>query len=245
MKSFFPLLLVLAGSAVAHADPTPPSWDENRRAGFFEHRRNERVFDREREKGRTAYLEELEKWERQRAAAIAEYKKRRHAQSPREGGPEDREDQTRRQSQARDMRKHEAEYIRQKQAMLKRGRQRSGLSDERELGLDTQRPRFEVSKRQLFGAPGAKGGSSFGGAGGGGGATPNFPPPPSYNEDFGGAGSGYIPPPPMSEYEDMPPPPPGVGVPFESGEGFPPPPPVPDFGDFPPPPPMPEMPEGF
>jgi hypothetical protein len=219
------------------ADPTPASWDEDRLTGFRGHVKAQDIHDRERAKGQTAYNEELEQWERQRIAAIAEHKRQRKATSPLEGGPEDRADRAEKREYAVDAEKERLQYVRIKTKMSAQRRRNVAVTPEEELGLKTDRPRYDVTKRVLYGASGkyrpSTGGSSGGTNPNYSGPTPggNLPPPPTF-DDFGG-GDGYIPPPVIPEYDDMPPvPPPPSG--FEEGD-FPPPPP--DFNDFPPPPP--------
>lgn len=233
-------LLLLMATRLAWADPVPPSWDEDRLSGFAQQKVDKKVTDREREKGKTVYLEELEQWERIRKAALADHKKQIKAQSPQEDGPEDREDRRGKINAKKEYEELRIDYVHLKEQAAQQKRKKIALSEEEELGLyDPDRPRFDYKKRQLYGArpkssrPSAGGGSFGGGSsGGGGGSFDDFPPPPSFD------GGGYIPPPMMPEYDEtMPPPPP---PPFEDGDFPPPPPPPPgDFGDFPPPPPLP------
>lgn len=232
----------------ASADPTPPSWDEDRLSGFREYVRQQKVFDREREKAEQAYLEEKEEWERQRQLAIKDYKKEKKVSSPLEGGPEYREYL----SQLKDKNKEREEirqtYSREKARMLSQKRRKIDVTEAEELGLKQARPRYEVSKRVLYGAPSPYGKSGSQANGGGRRYTPpsssnrfsspgsafqgeaggDFPPPPSFD-------GSDLPPPPPIDYEDLPPPPPPDS--FEVDE-FPPP---PDFGDLPPPPPPPPV----
>lgn len=241
-----PLLIAIS----AKADPVPPSWDEDRLAGFAEHKVAEKIHDRERLKGRLADTEEREQWERERKAALAEHKRRAKTQSPQEGGPEEREYLSMEKRRRAESEKIRAEYSRHKAVVEKRsGHGKHLVSEAEELGLNEKRPRYTPSNRVLYGAkakfkpgaPGSGGSSGSYGGGGGGGNNSNFPPPPSF-DDFP-PGDGYVPPPPIDDYSpgDFPPPPP-----IDPGDmghtDFPPPPPPPDFGDFPPPP-MP--PEGF
>lgn len=228
------------------ADPTPPSWHQDRRAGFHEHVDQQKVFDRERLKGEKAFIEEQEEWERQRQASIQEYKKEKKQSSPAEDGPEHRQHLKEIRDQEKEREMTTREYVRERDAVLSNKGRKVTLTDEEELGLVEDRPRYDVSKRALYGnGPNAvmagktprrssparpSNGSRFSStpaASFGSGDSGDLPPP---SLDDGG---GYVPPPPI-EYDELPPPPP----PFDGGDSgdFPPP---PDFGDFPPPPPPP------
>ena len=249
------LALLLLLPSLTWADPVPPSWDENRRAGFREHQQQEKVFDRERLKGERAFIEEQEEWERQRQASIADYKKESKTASPSENGPEYKEYLKEAEAEKKARRQITQEYSREKAAVAKRTTGKGvKLTEEEELGLTQTRPRYDVGRRVLYGAPSkfATGGASRGGGsrsnsrftpppasfgGNAGGFTPP-PAPPVQDGDlipppmFDDGGGEDIPPPPPVEYDDLPPPlPPGDAF---DPDDFPPP---PDFGDFPPPPP--------
>lgn len=234
-------LLSFLFAATLRADPTPASWDEDRLSGFHSHEKAQVIHDRERAKGQTAYNEELEQWERQRNAAIAEHKRQRKATSPLEGGPEDRADLAEKKAYAKEAEEQRLEYVRIKNKMSAQRKRNVAITPEEELGLLEKRPRYEVSRRVLYGASTKV--RSLPTARSGGGSSPNYsgsvpggtlPPPPTFDDFGGGGGDGYIPPPVVPEYDEMPPvPPPPSG--FEEGD-FP---AAPEFNDFPPPPPPP------
>lgn len=247
MKSLLLTGLLLVSFRVG-ADPIPESWNEDRLAGFAEHKSANAVQDRERMKGQTADTEEREEWERARKAALAEHKKQVKKLAPQDGGPEQKSDEEKKIAQKKEYEKIRAEYSRRKALADQRHHEKRSVSEAEELGLNVLRPRYDVKGRVLYGAKSKikSGGPSSGGyvGGGGGGGNNNFPPPPSFDEFP--PGDGYVPPPMPEDSGDFPPPPPPAMPMDEGGMGgeFPPPPPPPDFGDFPPPPPpMPA--EGF
>lgn len=236
VRMFLLLFATLTAGGRAFADPTPPSWNVDRRAGFAEHQREQKIFDRERLKGEVVFVEELEDWERQRKAAMADHKKQLKATSPQEGGREQREDLEVKKAYREEMEKNRQDYIAAKRKVMSGAKgQVYAQSEEVELGLTQWRPRYDLKNRVMYGArsklKGGPGVSTSSGRGSGG-----FPPAPDFG-DFPPpppSGDVYVPPPIEEEYPPPPPP---------SEENFgdfppppPPPPPSPDFGDFPPPP---------
>lgn len=230
---------LLCFSLRAVADPVPPSWDEDRLGGFGEHQTENKIFDREREKGRNAYLEGLEQAERERLAARDLFRKNKKTQKPAEETSDYTENVKAREAQLAEQEKIRAAYVREKQAILARRHHSVAVTPMEELGLDQTRPRYDVRHRALYGNGKLKSSHSSSGGGGGGSYQPPMDEGPTAN-------SGMMPPPPPpAEFDEMPPPPPPMPAPsFEDGGGadFPPP-PSPDFNDFPPPPPPP--PEGL
>lgn len=243
-----PPLLVL--SLTAKADPTPPSWDEDRLAGFHDHNASGKIYDREREKGRRAFLEEEEQWQQERLSAAADYRKQKKLQSPAEDGPEYHASLKARAAKKEEANKIREEYVRYKSVIAARHSQRVAVTPEEELNLKNSRPLFDLKKRVLYGAAPKKSGAP---------TSPSAYSPPSAP-----AGGGFTPPPydpgngvnngfaqpNFPDYDEMPPPPPPP-LPggfddggFGGGSDFPPPPPA-DFSDFPPPPPPMQTPEGF
>lgn len=201
-----------------------------RLGGFKTFKKESSVYDREREKGYAAYLENLEKEAFEKKKALQEHRKSKKEERPLEETKyytEYKKDVLEDQQDYEDsLKAYMAEKKKWSSAKFKRP-----FSEEFELDILSDRPRYEYKKRAMYGAkpkykpaPSANTGSSSGGY---------VPPPP----DFGGDG-GFIPPPP-------PPPPP-----FEPMDEIPPPPPMPmdGLGDFnnndgfiPPPPPPPPM----
>lgn len=214
-------LLSLNFADAVHADLVNHDEEAKRRSGFMEHKQENQIFDREREKAKNLWLEELEQWERERRAALLDYKKTEKIKSPEEGGVEHQEDRRFKQSLKREYESAEKEYLKEKSLSSRQRQKNIALSEEEELDLYVNRPRYDFKRRQRykgkissFGSSGSSG-SSFGGGNDG------FPAPPSF-EGFGN--ENYVPPPVMPDApEDFPPPPPPT---FDSGD-FPPPPPPP------------------
>lgn len=230
-------LLTLSAAASAH-----PELDRLR--GFAEHQEEVRRYDLSREKGEVAYYEELEKWERERIAAAQEYQKRKVSQSPKEGGPEWLKDREEKKAFEMELEKARKAHVAAKDSFDRRN-YKNLPSESEELGLISERPRYDYRRRASFGATprfgseasggGSSSRGSFGGSSGGG---SSFPPPPRF-DDFGDGDTGFVPAPNLGEYDsggDFPPPPPP-----------PPPPPFSDTGEFPdlPPPPPADFGEGM
>ena len=240
--------LILALSLVKPAPAVAQSVlqsEEARHKGFYEHQNQNKDFDREREAGLKEYLKDQADWEDQRKKDRAADKGRKKTESPIEGGPEYKADRKEKYDDYLELEAKRKAYIKDKKSFEAKNAKEQEKRDAwalEEYGLDKERPRFDIAKRNLngtrpSGSSGSGGSGSFGGGGGGGNFAPNFPPPPSFDDD------GYVPP-PFPPAESFEPPP----------EGFPPPPPMPvgdpgadfDGGYFPPPPPpIPAPEDGF
>lgn len=236
LRNFIRIILILINlSAYSQVD------DNRRLSGFAEHKKYQKKFDAFRESKVNEFIKEKEQEEKEREQAAENYRKKKKLAHNLEEGPEYQE--YLREVRHRQQRYHEAteEYKREK-ALDRAKIEKRHLSEEEELGLNEENPRYDYSKRCIYGGysklckklagpGGANSGSGsagrFGGgnsSSGGGGFPP--PPPPTF-DDFG---DDYIPPPNFSE----------------DGELLPPPPPMmnDDFGDspLPPPPPLPPLP---
>lgn len=236
------LLLTLMASSAAAAGP-----EETRLKGFAQHQKELDRFDRARQQGERAHLEEEEQWENQKDRELEAYKRNKRNIVMTEDGPEAQTDAVAKKrwddSYEKERRVYAAESAR-REALDRAANQLP--SEAQELGLNEDRPRYDYRKRAMFGAKpkfGSSGSSGSSGTSfGGGSSSPSFPPPPTF-DDFGGDG-GYVPAPNMPEdYGDVPPPPPPPPPPFGDDFGggfggdsdFPPPPPPPPFeggGDF-------------
>lgn len=196
-------------------------FESTRLRGFFEKQRENAQLDKTREAGQLAHDEEYAKWEAEREKAIAEHRKRVIVQSPQEGGPEYKEYQRQKEIEKAEYEAAQKEFAKN---VVKYDRKvlNSILPEEKELGLYSDRPRYDYKKRCSLGfsgkqcKPGAMA-SSGGSSSSGGGSF--FPPPPTF-DDFGGNDSGYIPAPNLGEGDaDFPPPPPPPLFP-DSDQGF-------------------------
>lgn len=207
--------------------------EEERRQGFYKHREANKELDREREAGLRDSLREQAEWEEQRQKDLKADKGRKRQQAPVEGGPEYKADRQRKHEEYLEYEDSRKAYVKKKKSReaknAKEQAQRDAWAME-EYGLDQERPRFDIAKRNLTGGRGTGSGSL-------GGGSSNFaPPPPPAFDDFNN--DGFVPPPFPAESFEPPP------------EGFPPPPPIPGDGGsfeespFPPPPPPLPVPEG-
>lgn len=223
--------------------------EKDRLTGFAEHQNKFKQFDKAREQGERAYLEEEEQWEHQKNRDLADYKKNKKAILMPEDGPEAQADAAAKKRYEKEQEEARKSYAENKVVIEPLDRQALNLpSEARELGLESDRPRYDYKKRALYGASPRYGKvtPSYGSSSGSSspsfsGSSSNFPPPPTF-DDFGDG--GYVPAPNMpDDFGDIPPPPPPPPPPFGddfggfgSGTDFPPPPPPPvfneDSGDF-------------
>ncbi|MGE5085177.1 MAG: hypothetical protein ACM3MG_02690 [Bacillota bacterium] len=245
MKSVSPFVAILFCSVVSSAAHAVSS-EEIRLLGFAEHQKNNKQFDKAREQGEKAYLEETEQWELGRNRDLQEYRKTKKSQAMADDGPEARADEVERKKYQENYDKVRREYVLEKSKDQALERSAKGLPTEaQELGLDQERPRYDYKKRAYFGAkpgkrvpsPSSGGGSGSGSVGGGNNNATPFPQPPAF-DDFD---NGYVPAPNISpeDFGDVPPPPPPPApIPgtFDNGfggEGVPAPPaPFPEESDF-------------
>lgn len=228
--------LILALTVCLCAFGKHPEYD--RLSGFAEHQKSLRSFDKEREAQELEHLEEQYKWELERLAAINEHQKQKAIESPKEGGPEWKEDQAEKRKFDQEIETARLEQIK-KRDQFNRENYPELPTEAEELGLyDFNRPRYDLKKRPAFGAPskwtaqGSGAGSSRGSGGSSSGGSA-FPPPPPF-DDFGD--DGFVPAPNLGgdfDSGDFPPPPPPPPPPFSDGGDFPDiPPPIPgDFGE--------------
>lgn len=201
---------------------------------------NQKIYDREREKGLSSFIEEQEKWDMSRERGLSEYRKQKKQSSPQLGGPEYLADQKVKKAQALEMEKSRRIQVRVTDQVYSENKELIQKLEAQELGLNEERPRYSLRKRAQnrwvkHGSVTGSGTSSKSRS-----AAPTYiPPAPPPFDDF--------PPPPVTDYQPIPaamdgfeqiPPPPvplyepyGDGAtPFDSG-----------FGDVPPPPPPPPL----
>jgi superfamily II DNA/RNA helicase len=207
----------------------------SRREQFLQHRREGDVFDQEREKALTLYLEEEEQWTLRRLEAYLEHKKNKKERAELRGDESYRIHLNEKVVRREEEQELLAEYLRQHKIGIHGSAHGSStdLSENEELGLSEKRPRYDIKKRVLYGAKPKSTGKdqkAFGKAGGGSSAHSGS------DSGFGsgsGGGSGYAPSPsgPEPDFNDFPPPPPMAPMaPYEDSD-FPPPPPPPSFED--------------
>lgn len=235
----FLLTLLLMNSIPAQAQSEAARYRD-----FLEHQEENRNYDREREAGLKDYLREQADWEEQRKKDRDADKSRKRQESPKENGPEYKADRKEKYEDYLEFEKNRKAYVKEKKAQEPRTAQEEKKRNAwalEEYGLDKERPRFDIAKRNIYG-----GRSGSGSAGGG------FGPSSAGDANSGFAPSFPAPPPPFDDFNDnfVPPPfPPADG--FEPPpEGFVPPPPIQsetridgEPGDFvPPPPPPPPIP---
>lgn len=223
--------------------------EANRRKAFKEFEDEKKKSQKEQNQGLALWLEEQEKWDLNREKSVGEYKKtRKPAQrsiidsegQPQEVSPEYYNDVQEKQRAQRVVEDGRRQHIAIKKNIIAQFSPQNVTSEEEELGIYTNRPRYDLRKRGRN--KWTKGGSSFGGGSSSGSSSGGFNPSGGFQGD----------------YNDFPPPPPPDfnSVPQDSFEDFPPPPPPTDFGNAPgtfdsgfgdapiPPPPPPPPPEG-
>ena len=239
VRYFVTFVCILAGG-ISHARIEEYELEQERLSGYKGQVIETQVFDRERLRSYRAYLESLEKELFDKKRALRDFKREQTKQDKKDEEShsfeifeKEKRDELREQEEAR------VEYKKNKRKSQAIEATRD-FTEEEELGIYVERPRYDYKKRALYGAkPKFKIAVSKGGGGSAG---------ASGSSDFG-TDSGYIPPPPPPAippglpdipnepfYDEIPPPPPPPPMPNEFGNGG-------EFGDgyIPPPPPPPPM----
>lgn len=210
--------------------------EQERLSGYKDHVLESQIYDRERLRAYHAYLESVEKDLFEKQKALREFK----LALKKQGKSDDESINFKvfleeKNAEMKEYWEAELEYKKNKKksSIIEN---RRDFTEEEELGIYAERPRYDYKKRALYGAKpkykiATKGGSSNNGAN----SSPDFAP------DFA-TDSGFIPPPPPLPtdmpnepfYDEIPPPPPPIPSDFGNGG---------DFGDgyIPPPPPPPPM----
>ncbi len=200
--------------------------DVQRLSGFAEHKKSNADFDKNREAGFENYLNEKE------AEAKIHYRNTKEQQlMPKEKSPGDnialyKKDLAEREEWEKSQALARKQLVKENKALMANPLFRS-ISEEEELDLISQRPRFDYKKRTLYSSKGSITPASPSGRRMKESGSYNSPSPPSA--------------PPGPTYDDFPPPPPPMFGNEGGQDDFPPPPPAfDDFdNDFPPPPPPP------
>jgi hypothetical protein len=207
---------------------------------------NNRIFDEEREKALSEFLEEQEKWDLYRDRGLREYRsEKRKDASPREGSPEHNAYLAEKESEEAIYERSRRMHVDTKKQFISKsaGDAVSRLESE-ELGLYNERPRYDLRRRALnkWVNSGLKTGGGSGGFSGGSSTTfqppqpppdfapaPEFPAAPAPYEGFDESAQAPLPPPVFDSNSG------GMTDGFMNPGGElnipPPPPPPPDF-DF-------------
>lgn len=212
--------------------------DVERKKGFSQYNDEKKKRDQEKDKGLALYLQEQEQWEMAREKTVYEYKKNKKKPMDDDSEEHHQDEALKKQRQLK-MEEARQDYIKDKKQIIAQYKTPHAWSEEDELGIYSNRPRYDKRKRGQNkwtksgkGIGGSSGGGFSGGDNGGGG---NFdlppPPPPGDFNTF-----------PQDNFDDFPPPPannfdgnyPGN---YDSGFG--------DGGVIPPPPPPPNFNDGF
>lgn len=224
--------------------------EANRRKAFKQFEEEKKKSEKEQNKGLSLWLEEQEQWDSAREKSVNEYKKTRTPARPglidaqgmaQDVSKEYYADIEEKQRAQRVVEEGRKQHIAIKKNIIAQFSPQNVTSEEEELGIYTNRPRYDLRKRGR--TKWTKGGGSSFGGGSSSGSSGGYNP-----------GGGF-----QNDYNDFPPPPPADfnAVPQDSFEDFPPPPPPPtDFGNAPgmydsgfgdapiPPPPPPPPPDG-
>ncbi|OYZ20708.1 MAG: hypothetical protein B7Y39_10495 [Bdellovibrio sp. 28-41-41] len=212
--------------------------EQERLSGYKEYVDENQIFDRERLRSYRAYLESVEKDLFEKSKSLRDFRKTKKIEKQ-----ESDEIDNYKEYLSEQLKQDKADNVamqeyRKNQRKSKAIQDKRDFTEEEELGIFVERPRYDYKKRAMYGAkPKYKIATKPGSGAGGDGASS---PSPDFATD-----SGYIPPPPPQLPAEMPnepfydeippPPPPPFPADFGNGGG--------DMGDgyIPPPPPPPPM----
>lgn len=222
-------------------------YDTQRRNDFKNQRQAKKIYEQEREKGLSLFLEEQEKWDITREKGQKEQRTSRlKMREMDETSPEYIQDEKEKKRYEAELETARRKHIQTKKEVIEIFKNKINVTEEEELGVYNERPRYALDQRGrnkwtgagrgkssggFSGSSGGSSGWSGGGAESGAGASAPFDYPPVPNQE-------YV---PSDNFDDLPPPPPmmpyeGYGNPnapyYEGGEfppggvqGYPPPPP--------------------
>lgn len=191
-------------------------FDVQRRNAFIKHSQNKNIYESEREKGLSLYLEEQEKWDVNREKGMKQQRSdrlRNHEVD--EQSPEYARDQKEKQKYELDQENARKKHVETKKEVTQYFDNKVTVSESEELDIYNDRPRFELRSRGQnkwakkgsgsgSGSPAWGGGSGSSSGGGESSGTAPFDYPVS-------GGGDYV---PTDNYDDLPPPPPLV--PYDS-----------------------------
>lgn len=194
-------------------------FDTQRRNDFKSQRKNNDVYEKEREKGLSLFLEEQEKWDVTRDKGLkAQRAERLKEKKMDEGSPEYVQDLKEKKKYEQEQIAARKKHIETRDMIVQSFKNKAQVSEEEELEVYNQRPRYTLRQR-------AQNKWVSRGAGGrmGGGSSPGF------------SGSGGSIPSPGNSAFDYPTNPNPEYIPTDNFEEIPPPPPMPYEGSYPPP----------
>lgn len=205
--------------------------EQARLSGYKEYIEENQAYERERLRSYRAYLESVEKDMFEKNKALHDFKRNKKIEQQESDEPDNYKDYLAEQKKDEKNADIALQEYKKNQRRSKLMEARRDFTEEEELGIFVERPRYDYKKRAMYGAKPKYKTAEKSISEGGGSA---FPAVPDFATD-----SGYIPPPPpppMNEpfYDEIPPPPP-MPFPADYGDG--------DMGDgyIPPPPPPPPM----
>lgn len=231
---YFMFSLVFALSARARVQEH--EMEHERLSGYKEYVEESQVYERERLRSYRAYLESVEKDLFEKNKALRDFKKNQKIEKQESDEADNYSEYL--EAQAKDQKTADIalEEFKRNQRRSRAIEAKRDFTEEEELGIFVERPRYDYKKRAMFGAkPKYKSAAKSGSGGGSGASAPDF-----------ATDSGYIPPPPPPMPAELP------NEPFYDEIPPPPPPPLPFPGDYgngemggdgyiPPPPPPPPM----
>jgi hypothetical protein len=212
--------------------------EQERLSGYKDYVDENQIFDRERLRSYRAYLESVEKDLFEKSKALRDFRKTKKIEKQESDEVDNYKEYLSEQlKQDKDDNVAIQEY-RKNQRKSKAIQDKRDFTEEEELGIFVERPRYDYKKRAMYGAKPKYKIATKPSSSGDSGSSPDF-----------ATDSGYIPPPPPplpaemsneSFYDEIPPPPPppfpaDFGNGGEMGDGYipPPPPPPPMFdGEF-------------
>lgn len=172
---------------------------------FRTEKKNNEIFDEEREKGLAEFLEDQEKWDLLRDRGLQDYRRqKRSMSSPAEGGQEYLEYLEEKESQEARYERSREIHVRTREKVEETIDSTIPLLEAEELGVFSSRPRYDLRKRSRNKWANSSGKSS-GGFSGGNAVAPSFNQP-----DIPPPANDFVPAP------EFPPAPP----PFEAGDGM-------------------------
>ncbi len=227
------LSLVLALPALARIQEH--EMEQERLSGYKEYVEESQIYERERLRSYRAYLESVEKDIFEKNKALRDFKKTKKIEQQESDEADNYKEYLEAQKKEQKTIDIALQEYRKNQRRSKTIESKRDFTEEEELGIFVERPRYDYKKRAMYGAkPKYKSAAKSGSGGSSGSSVPDF-----------ATDSGYIPPPPPPMPAELP------NEPFYDEIPPPPPPPLPfpgDYGDggmgdgyIPPPPPPPPM----